>query len=248
MVGPARACDATSYTEDELVGEGFIKIGEAAFAIDPLSSSGVQKAIQSGLSASIVAHTMLSDGDAEAAKQFYEEDQQLVARQHAEWARENYRDAASRRAHRFWQDRTARTVGTRANPRQAPVRLPPIGWDTRLITPPDLSRESVPCIVGNSVVRRPAVRLPGLDRPVAFLAGAEVSGLLGDVGSGATFGCLAVRWSAKLSPERARAVITACLETGLLRPEAADQTSYDEREPSPIRGQNISPAPRARMD
>jgi hypothetical protein len=46
LKGNVIARDATCYFDDAPIDESFIKVGEAAFAIDPLSSSGVQKALQ----------------------------------------------------------------------------------------------------------------------------------------------------------------------------------------------------------
>jgi flavin-dependent dehydrogenase len=77
---PTRACDATAYVDAELVGEDFIKVGEAGLALDPLSSTGVQKAVQSSLVASCSVHTILERGDREAAREFYVSDQLLTAR------------------------------------------------------------------------------------------------------------------------------------------------------------------------
>ena len=54
-----QVCDATcSYVETPCIGNS-IKVGEAAFSIDPLSSQGVQTAIGSALHAAAVIHTIL---------------------------------------------------------------------------------------------------------------------------------------------------------------------------------------------
>ena len=61
---PPRAIDATPYLARDCVGANAIRLGDAALAIDPISSSGVQKAIQSALSGAIVANTLLRKPDA----------------------------------------------------------------------------------------------------------------------------------------------------------------------------------------
>src|SRR5712675_2169144 len=49
-----------------------IQLGDAALAIDPISSSGVQKAIQTALSGAIVANTLLRRPElTDAALSFY---------------------------------------------------------------------------------------------------------------------------------------------------------------------------------
>jgi flavin-dependent dehydrogenase len=67
-----RARDASAYFEARLIGDGFIKVGEAAMAADPLSSSGIQLAIQSGIAASAIVNTLLRrPSSSEIAERFY---------------------------------------------------------------------------------------------------------------------------------------------------------------------------------
>ncbi|MDX1982979.1 MAG: NAD(P)/FAD-dependent oxidoreductase [Bryobacteraceae bacterium] len=60
-VSPVLVCDATCYRDNELVDTGWIKAGDAAFSIDPLSSQGVQVAMQSGLQAAVLIGRSFSD-------------------------------------------------------------------------------------------------------------------------------------------------------------------------------------------
>lgn len=53
------AADATPYVDDTSVTDTSLKVGDAALALDPLSSSGVQKAIQTSLAGTIVLNTLL---------------------------------------------------------------------------------------------------------------------------------------------------------------------------------------------
>ena len=57
--GPVRTADASPWLDPGSVTPSRIRLGEAGLAIDPISSSGVQKAIQSGLAAAIVSNTLL---------------------------------------------------------------------------------------------------------------------------------------------------------------------------------------------
>ena len=63
LVSPVSAIDATPYLDRDSATSSTIKLGDAALAIDPLSSSGVQKAIQGALQAAIVANTLLCRRD-----------------------------------------------------------------------------------------------------------------------------------------------------------------------------------------
>lgn len=56
--GAVSVCDATCYMAEEIVTSDTIKIGEAAFTIDPLSSQGVQTAIGTAQHAAAVIHTI----------------------------------------------------------------------------------------------------------------------------------------------------------------------------------------------
>ena len=60
LAGGVTASDATTALASEVCGSGWLAIGDAALALDPLSSSGVQRAIQSALTAAVVIHTALT--------------------------------------------------------------------------------------------------------------------------------------------------------------------------------------------
>jgi class 3 adenylate cyclase/flavin-dependent dehydrogenase/tetratricopeptide (TPR) repeat protein len=85
--GPAGAADATPRRAAEPVGPRVIRIGDAALALDPISSSGVQKAIQGALAAAVTANTLLRRPEARAAAlEFYEASLRETAARHRRWA------------------------------------------------------------------------------------------------------------------------------------------------------------------
>src|SRR5262249_27923310 len=85
------ACDASAYLADLVVDEHTIRVGEAACAIDPLSSQGVQTAMRSALQGAIVVHTLLAcPANATAALEFYRRHQTETARRNHAWAAECY--------------------------------------------------------------------------------------------------------------------------------------------------------------
>ena len=84
LAGPVQACNATSYAAAMPIDMSWVKVGEAAFAIDPLSSSGVQTAIQTGLAAAAAVASILSpDGDTHAALKYYSDHQCYSVGRHA---------------------------------------------------------------------------------------------------------------------------------------------------------------------
>jgi flavin-dependent dehydrogenase len=178
LTGPVLGCDASSYRDEHCVGDGFLRIGEAAFAIDPLSSSGVQAAIQSALAASVAVHTMLSRADATAvAHSFYAEHVRYAADQHAAWAAQNYRENRRYSEAEFWRRRADAGEAFEQPAENGRDRK---GWrkEARVALSAGVKTCDVPCVVGDFVELRPAVSHPTLPRPVAFVGGLDLPAFL----------------------------------------------------------------------
>jgi hypothetical protein len=60
-VGRAWACDATPWCATDIVGDGLLRVGDAASFVDPLSSYGIKKALASAWLAAVVVNTALAD-------------------------------------------------------------------------------------------------------------------------------------------------------------------------------------------
>jgi flavin-dependent dehydrogenase len=193
----ARAADATAYLDEECVSPRHIRIGDAALAIDPLSSSGVQKAVQTALSGAIVANTLLRRPDAgEAALRFYRDSLCDAAARHRAWAAGHYATAAASRRDRFWTER-AGVAGPEA-PAAAPMAMPPdltLADDVPVRLSPDARWEELPCLGAQFVELGTALRHPRLDGPVAYVGGQPLAPLLRDVPPGMTARQLAQAWS-----------------------------------------------------
>lgn len=188
---PARSADATPYVDEECVSAHHIRLGDAALAIDPLSSSGVQKAIQTALSGAIVANTLLRRPDAaEAARQFYRNSLSDASTRHAAWAASHYATVAARHRDPFWSARAA-AVGAEVGGAGAAL----VTDDMPLQLSPHSRFEEVPCLGASYVEMRSALRHPGLDGPVAYLGGQELARLLRDVRAGMTSRELATTWA-----------------------------------------------------
>ena len=177
IAGPVRACDATSYAASTSIDEWSVKVGEAAFAIDPLSSSGVQTAIQTGLAASAAVHSILApDCDPAPAIEYYNAHQLHSVDRHAATAASLYAEHRGHAHESFWQLR-------RAAPPPVPERVPVTTPLADLLARPvrlhaDAALRDTPCVVGDHVEVRRALTHPVLDRPVAFLEGEELAPLL----------------------------------------------------------------------
>jgi flavin-dependent dehydrogenase len=83
-LGSLRVRDASISVAPPVIDEHFIRIGDASATVDPLSSTGVQRAIQSAISGSVAAHTILTRPRATAAAlREYRLAQRRSARHHA---------------------------------------------------------------------------------------------------------------------------------------------------------------------
>jgi flavin-dependent dehydrogenase len=215
MVEGVSAIDATPYLDQRCATPNSIKVGDAALAIDPLSSSGVQKAIQGALSAAIVANTLLRRPErSEAALRFYRTSLVEASERHCCWAAGYYEKVAAQSGGPFWQDRAA-------GPKQiAPPTRKPVDAAVLSATAVALSRDlefvDLPCIDGDFVTVKPALRHPGLASPIAYLGGQELVPLLRNLPAGATPLEIARAWSDKMPLESGLAIAGWMVSTGIL--------------------------------
>ncbi|MBR0850363.1 tryptophan 7-halogenase [Bradyrhizobium diazoefficiens] len=213
-------CDATRFEVRQCCGAGFIKVGEAAFAIDPLSSSGVQAAIQSALAGSVAVHTMLLNPDSAAvAQRFYVRHVEDAASQHATWATLHYAEHVRYAAEAFWRRRAAGARATAAR-ENGTIRH---AWrsDDCVVLSSDASVEDVPAIVGDFVVLRPAVSHPALSRPVAFIGGLDLPAFLDLMPPVCTISELEQALASVLPTDGVPAVMNWLLDRGLLEGRSA---------------------------
>jgi flavin-dependent dehydrogenase len=214
LVAPARAIDATPYLSGDCVAPARIRLGDAALAIDPISSSGVQKAIQTALSGAIVANTLLRrPGSTEAALGFYRAQLDDASERHRRWAAGHYREVAAHRDRSFWRDR----AGT---PATEPAPLPAIDARGLATTPVELSHElafvSTPCLQGDFVDVASALHHPRLTRPLVFLGGRELAPLLQALPPGRTPLQIAQSWSNRMPLESGMAIAGWLVAHGIL--------------------------------
>jgi flavin-dependent dehydrogenase len=178
--GPAKVCDATCYSDDSPVERDFIKVGEALFSIDPLSSQGVQAALGTALHAATVVNTALRRSEnRRIADQFYRGRQQEAVTLHRSMAARLYLEVARERPTQFWLDRARNVVIDErlTDPHSTSLRRTPTGRK-RLQLATEAQIVSIPCIDGDFIVERQALVQPGLGRPTVFLGDVAVAPLL----------------------------------------------------------------------
>ncbi|HEX6315087.1 MAG TPA: NAD(P)/FAD-dependent oxidoreductase [Gemmatimonadaceae bacterium] len=218
---PARAADATPYYMEGCVGDRRISIGDAALALDPLSSSGVQKAIQTSLSGAIVVNTLLRRPDSrDAATRFYRNTIRESSERHQAWARRHYATAAVTRPHAFWTDRAQ---GVSRLDGEDTVTTAPQGDDTPLGLSAASAWEDVPCLGEQFVEIRTALHHPALEGPVAFVGGHALAPLLRDAPAGISARQFAAAWSDRMPAQTAVSIVHWLSRHGVL--ERCDSSS-----------------------
>lgn len=209
-----RGCDASSYVDEHPVDDYSIKVGEASFSIDPLSSQGVQAAINSGLQGSIVVHTLLTRPEhAAAAMQFYRDRQQETVAYHRRLSAKYYSESRFQGAGQFWQKRAG--VESKHEPAR-PERSPVFSHELRLSLSGAARLVATPCISGDIIKNVPALVHPELERPVAYLNDVEVSRLFGPMTTDATAADIIHAWSRYLPPLDSLKIIGWLYHAGVL--------------------------------
>jgi flavin-dependent dehydrogenase len=218
LIGKLIACDATTYFAEDPVEANWIRVGEACFALDPLSSTGVEKAMQSGLVAAIALHTTIAHPDrTELCSRFYRERQNETVSLHATWSSEFYGRVRRYAELPFWRKRTD---GNKNTVVEESMSIGPIGAAPTLLSRIKISATTQlvehPCILGNEICSRPALIHPGLHRPIAFLGGVEIGTLLDMVRWSTDLGRLLQLWSNRMSPGQAIRVASWLLNKQIL--------------------------------
>lgn len=177
--------DATWATSEEFIGPGWLLSGDSASVIDPLTSQGVFKAIQSGLSAAAVIHTILKrPADRALAERYYQRAQARLYANYVDVALTFYR-ASLWVGEPFWSTRiddARRTVDApKVSPEERLRRRESFlhlvrssgGSGVTLRANPRLVLAPAPVIEGGWIVPRPAladgddeILFPPLDPPV----------------------------------------------------------------------------------
>ena len=190
LLGAVQMCSATPYLAPDSWQEGRLKLGDAAFALDPVSSSGVEKAMRFSLQAAVALHTVLGDdrNDRHAlARRFFEGRLVEACARHAHWT-EAYYGQAWCADQPFWQARAR--CEANGDGAMRPELLAALSTERGRLAgyqPPELKPLAglnpalplrlhggaaiveLPCVVDDRVCLHTALDHPHLERPLAFL-------------------------------------------------------------------------------
>lgn len=190
---PLRVCSAAPYLDIAAWRHGRIKIGDAAFALDPISGSGVEKAMRFSLQAAVAWHTWSSasnDAGRSLAQRYFSQQLNQTCALHVGWCAGHYARAWSADGD-FWRARsmppqpralpTTSTSGELAagffaalaeapSPEPLPARSDRWPATTRVRLDEACQLAPQLCVVDDRVCTAPALTHPRLPRAVAFVA------------------------------------------------------------------------------
>ncbi|OJV14932.1 MAG: hypothetical protein BGO21_19885 [Dyadobacter sp. 50-39] len=213
-----KTCLVQTYVHMHPWEQQYLRVGEAAFALDPLSSTGLEAAMRFSLQAAVAVHTMLTDNDPTVAKAFYESKLADAVASHHRWTSGYYAEAGKINAHfPFWQKRrefrmeaipatnafTAlvkqRLAWHPPKPAGEPAAVPidPLIrflWDKPVRLSAQLAFSPEFAVTGDRVEVRRALVHPNLSRPLVYINQIEIPPLLNTLGEGVTYGSAIETW------------------------------------------------------
>ncbi|WP_170593103.1 flavin-dependent monooxygenase QhpG [Ruegeria arenilitoris] len=216
-MGPVRRCDASSQCELTPPADDLLRVGEASFSVDALSSQGVHLAMAQAMQAAVVANTILTrPGDTNIALGFYSERQRERVETHAELAAAFYARHHEVTSGPFWSQR--------AQPLDW-LRRPPADLQNAELSTGEVLRRSPEAklvqggVQGDAYVLRSEILThPNLPRAVHSLAGAELAPLISDLREPLSVPDILQRWSSRIGPTSAAQVLRWLWHTKILVP------------------------------
>jgi flavin-dependent dehydrogenase len=214
LEGGVRLHEATPHQSADCVTENSIKVGEASFSLDPLSSQGVQAAMSSAIQAAIVVHTMLTrPEDAEAAKAFYRDAGKDAVERHRAAGARHYAAVLATTPNSFWRERAT------ISPMRPPISAEPSPtFAGRACLSRDVRIEDVPVIERDHITLRKGLHHPSLKRPFAYLGGVTVETLLARVASSDSLEALGSELARDTGEERGQRLVSWLVEQRILVP------------------------------
>lgn len=215
LLGPVRACDATQFYDDTPASASTIKVGEAAFSIDPLSSQGVQTALGSAVHAATVVHTILQRPDDTAlAVEFYRGRQLASVKVHQSAAAGFYKEAMRLRSGAFWKDRIFNQ--DHAESKQLTLDRGELTPQTQVRLASEVCFQTIPTIQDDFIVPTTALVSPMLTQPIAFLDDILIAPLVAMIHNPIAAADVLQAWSQQIPSDRAITIIEWLWETGIL--------------------------------
>lgn len=205
-IGPVRRTDATSLSETTDPTSDFLRVGEAAFSVDALSSQGVQLTMAQAIQAATVVNTLLTKPEhSDLALSFYTDRQSERVQNHATLAADFYAQQHAACSGSFWAERAVPLEWLTPMQRDYNLGEPESDQLLRLCPKAQLA---VSGIQTATLIEPGAVLThPNLPRPVALLENVQIALLVQRLDGWATASQIAQQWADLLDAERAMRVL-----------------------------------------
>jgi hypothetical protein len=208
-----QACLAGASRVLDPIGDDWLKIGEAAISLDPLSSQGVQNGIVSGLQGAAIVNTLLAYTDSRDAAIAFCRDRLLEnATQHTRMAAKLYHRQAVTTPSSFWIDRAA---GDEPDFRLLAQPSPSLSLDAMVRLNPLAAWKPTPALIDDRIRWQVALQVPG-HRPMVWLDGVHLTELVQRPFDSVRFRDLLDSWSAVIGADRAIRILYWLYEQGVI--------------------------------
>jgi flavin-dependent dehydrogenase len=236
-----KSCAVLNYSHIKPWDNNYIRIGEAAFTIDPLSSSGVEKAMRFSLQTVIAVNTILTSGNTEISKGFFEDHMGDSVIRHMKWTASFYQSAWHGRGKSFWEERSQVKFMAQHNEtafcRKLMLKLqgsPHVkkdsagsegGWPAKAIDhlwyekirlSPQVTYVKAVCVEDDRLQLKDALKHPAIDREIAYIDNIPIFPLINRMQGTETLGELIYSWSRGISVEKAKEITVTLCKLGLL--------------------------------
>ena len=234
------ACPVQSFWNANGWKENYIHLGESAFSIDPLSSTGVEKAMRFSLQSVIAFNTIMKKGNWKIAENFYLEKLLNAVASHARWTQEFYSNSYignspfwdARRNHFYapeWRntnnEKKLMETMDNLNFIQSTFPSKDISISKTLSQlnefPIQISKEltyrKMACVVGDCLEMKLTVKHPGLSQPTAYIGNIEIAPLLQDLETVFTINSVIDKWTALFGLKTSTRLVISLWSLGIFK-------------------------------
>lgn len=206
--------DATAHVAAEVIGRDWLRVGDAAAAVDPLSAQGMQMALRSGLQAAAAVNTLLADPGATAPLAFYRARVRDLSARAARETASAYARAGARFATAFW---ARRSLAEFHEPGLLAPAAPPHPA-IRLRLSPGARVVPAAVLAGGSIVWARGLEHASFGEPLAFVGQVALADLAADVIAPGYPRDIVRRWRKHTDTATGAAILDWMLRHQLLEP------------------------------
>ena len=227
--GKIRTCPVMPCVNKRPWEQNVISVGDAAFSMDPLSSTGVEKAMRLSLQAAVAVNTLLKNSSSDLAKTFYYERLAESFKMHARWSAEYYSQAWPSKTNAFWkariqsfelqsdgsesEDHFLQYLQVESEPEKFDAEISVAQtakqlWNKKLRLAAECRFRKTGCVVDDRIQMNYALEHPSLSRTVAFLGQTYLYPLMQKINGAKTFGELVNDWAVLCPHKHSARILT----------------------------------------